>query len=93
MEKPKCFICSKELDASVVLPKNASEEEIINEIRSCPDGAIVFIGGSNFGSEVADAMVTGYEYEIYICDKCFTQKKKNAQKIHQYTAYKKTYID
>ncbi len=64
----KCFKCSKKIGCAVKSRK-------VNDIWMMPCDAVLFEGGSTFGSAIYDSMVNGIYVEILICDGCLKKAK------------------
>lgn len=55
-----CFSCGKMISCDSDL--------------DCPSGAVVFDGGSNFGSVLYDSLMDGISVRILVCDDCLRAK-------------------
>ena len=62
----KCFKCQKKIE-SAIKEMNAWEAAL---------NAVVFRGGSSYGSQVYDSMADGIIAEIVICDDCLEKNEK-----------------
>lgn len=69
----KCFKCEKD-----ILPRY---ERAITSVWEMPAGAIILIGGDNYGSSKFDAMMDDVFVQLLICDDCLEQYPRLYRKI------------
>lgn len=93
MKKPKCLICKKDIESSVRRTDSMTDDEYLEMNRSCPNNAVVFTGGANFGSSITDAIIDGVELEIIICDDCIKERMDMVEKITYHKTCTKVYVD
>jgi len=91
MKKPQCLICRKDIGASIKRT-DETDDEFLETSRSCPDNAVIFTGGTNFGSTVVDALVDGIEFEIIICDDCLKERMDLIERIRYHRTCEKVYV-